>query len=120
MAAYGALLLLVLSWETGWAPATPLPRVFWIVVKTLPLIVPLPWLIRGSPYTHVLASLLLFVYFCEGVALGYDAIASSDTSALVYATGEIVFVLLFVVAASIYARISFRKKSARADEGKES
>lgn len=117
---YAALLLLVLGWETAWAPATPLPRVFWVVVKVVPLLVPLPWLVRGNPYAHVLTSLLVLVYFCGSVTLGYVAIKSGEMNTLVYATAEATAAVGFVLAASIYARISFRKAPVRSDARTES
>lgn len=112
--AYVMLVSLVAIWEIRLAPATPLSRAFWVTLKVLPLLAPLPWLVRGNAYAHVLASLLLLLYFCDGVAVAYDAAKSGDFAALLYAAGEIGMVLAFVIAASLYARLSFRMKPPRA------
>jgi uncharacterized membrane protein len=117
--AYLTLALLVLVWEAWWAPATPLPRAFWIALKVVPLIVPLPWLPRGSAYAHALASLLLLVYFCDGVALAYGT-PGSNPGGLAYAVGEILLTVVFIATATLYARLTFRTQMPRSDAGTES
>ena len=117
--AYFALTLVVLAWEAQWAPPTPLPRGFWIALKVVPLIVPLPWLLRGSAYAHALASLLLLLYFCEGVAAAYSAVRLNDVGALAYGMGEILLAVTFVATASLYARLIFRTRTSRAGAGTE-
>jgi len=115
--AYIALTLLVVAWEAWWAPPTPLARTFWIVVKITPLIVPLPWLLRRVAYAHVLASLLLLVYFSEGVVAVYSGIAAKSFAAALYGAAEILLTVLFIVAASIFVRFSFRASSPRVRAG---
>lgn len=119
LTAYAALILLVLVWEAWWAPATPVPRSFWIALKVVPLIIPLAWLVRGNAYAHVLASLLLLIYLSEGAAVGYDAIKSNAAGMLLYAMAEVGLVLSFVGAAAIFARLSFQTKTSRAAARKE-
>lgn len=120
LAAYVALVALVIAWEGWMAPATPVPRAFWIGLKTLPLALPLPWLLRDSPRAHVLAALLLLLYFCEGVAVAYGAAKSGDARALAYAVAEVAVSMLFIVTASLYARARFSPGPHRAHEETES
>lgn len=120
LAAYVGLLALVFAWEAWAAPATPVPRAFWIGLKTLPLAVPLPWLLRGSARAHVLAALLLLLYFCEGVAVGYHAAKTGELHALAYAAVEIAASVIFIVTAALYARVSSPGARSRAGEGTES
>ena len=108
LASYVALLLLVFFWETWWASLTPLPRAFWIAVKVTPLMFPLPGLWRKSARAHVLASLLLLVYFCEGVAAVYSTPASGNDLTIWYGSAEIILVVLAITAASMFARFAFK------------
>lgn len=120
LAAYVALLALVFVWEAWAAPATPLPRAFWLGLKLIPLAAPLPWLARGGARAHVLAALILLLYFCEGVVLAYTAAKTGAGGELAYAAAEIALVLLFIAAASVYARANFREQHPRAGAGTES
>jgi uncharacterized membrane protein len=113
LAAYIALLLLVLGWELLAAPATPLPRAFWAGVKTVPLLVPVYWLVRGGARAHVLAALLVLLYFCDGIATAYLAARAGTAHALGYAAAEIAAALSFIGAATFYARFRLRAPSAR-------
>jgi uncharacterized membrane protein len=105
---YGAIIALIIFWE-GWAaPPTPLPRAFWIGLKAMPLVALLPWLWHGSARAHVFAALLLLLYFCDGIALAYHAGRSGYSVMLAFGSVEILLALLFIVAASLYARFRFR------------
>jgi uncharacterized membrane protein len=106
--AYFALTLVVFAWEAWRAPPTPLAPTFWIVLKVTPLIVPLPWLLRAAAYAHVLTSLLLLLYFSEGVAAVYGGIRSGSGASVAYGSLEIVLTLVFIAAASVFVRLSFR------------
>jgi len=119
-AAYVALLLLVIFWEAWWAPLTPLPRAFWIAIKVTPLIVPLPGLWRKSARAHVLASLLLLIYFCEGVAAVYGARTSGNAMTILYGSTEIILVVLAITAASVFARFAFKLPPSQTRARKES
>lgn len=120
LAAYVTLIALVFVWEAWAAPATPVPRAFWVGLKMLPLAVPLPWLLRGSARAHVLAALLLLLYFCEGVATAYNAVESGDIRAFAYAAAEIAVSVLFIVAAAVYARANLAGARPRDAEETES
>jgi len=119
LATYLALLAAVIVWEAWAAPATPLPRAFWLGVKLLPLALPLPWLARGSARAHVVAALLLLLYFCEGVVAAYRG-AHTGGGELGHAATQIALTVGFIAAASVYARLSFRADPPRAVAGTES
>ena len=119
-ATYVTLLLLVFFWEAWWASSTPLPRAFWIAVKVTPLIIPLPGLWRKSARAHVLASLLLLIYFCEGVAAVYGARASGNAIKILYGSAEIILVVLAITAASVFARFVFNSFPSQTRARKES
>lgn len=120
LCAYVALLALVVGWETWAAPLTPVPRAFWLIIKTPPLLIPLPGLLRGSPRAFVLAALLVLLYFCEGVATAYSAAQSGDGAALAYAVAEIFISLIFIATAPLYARFRWRRGNLQAPAGTES
>lgn len=64
VAALIALIALGLSWETVLAPLRPGGSL--LMLKVLPLLVPLFGVLRGRIYTYQWTSLLSLAYFCEG------------------------------------------------------
>jgi uncharacterized membrane protein len=92
------LIFLCLGWELFLAPLRPGGS--WLVLKTLPLLIPLFGILNGRRYTYQWMSMAILVYFTEGVVR-----ASSDTgiSALL-AGGEILLSLIFFTAAIIFCR----------------
>lgn len=117
---YIALLMVVLWWEAWAAPPTPVSRLFWLAIKLLPLLIPLPALWRGSARAHVLAALLVMLYFCDGVATAYGAARTGNSASLGYATLEIILTVAFIATASFYARFNWRRENARAPAETES
>lgn len=117
---YIALLVVVLWWEAWAAPPTPVSRLFWLAIKLLPLLIPLPALWRGSARAHVLAALLVMLYFCDGVATAYGAVRLGSNAALGYAALEIIAAVTFVATASYYARLRWRRENAQAPAETES
>ena len=113
LAAYFALLLLLIAWEVWWAEPTPLPRTFWVALKISPLIIPLVWLWRGSARAYVLSSLLLLIYFCEGVTAVYGACVAGNAAGLLYGIAETLLAIVAIVAASVYARFVFRSPASQ-------
>ena len=112
-AAYLALVALVVAWEAWLAPATPVPRAFWIGLKVLPLAAPLPWLWRSSAYAHVLVALLALIYFSDGIVIAYSALRIGDFSAALFGAIEIIAAVAVIVTASLYARLRFRNAPPR-------
>ena len=59
------LIALCIAWELFLAPLRSGGS--WMVLKALPLLIPLPGLLRANRYTCQWASLLSLAYFSEGV-----------------------------------------------------
>ena len=60
-----ALIVLSLAWERWLAPLRPGGS--WLMLKALPLLLPLPGLLRGKRYAYQWSSLLILLYVCEGL-----------------------------------------------------
>ena len=102
-AAWGALLaliLLCLAWELWLAPLRPGGSL--IALKALPLLLPLPGILRGRRYTFQWSSLLILAYFAEGATRAWSERGLSQ----LLAGGEIVLSLVFFAAAVAYARLA--------------
>ncbi len=65
VAALLALIVLGLAWELWLAPLRPGGS--WLALKVLPLCLPLAGLLKNRMYTYRWLSLLLWLYFTEGV-----------------------------------------------------
>jgi len=105
------LIVLGLAWEMWLAPLRPGGS--WLALKVLPLVVPLAGLMKNRMYTYRWVSLLVWIYFTEGVVRAW-----SDTGTLSRALAglEIVLCLTLFVACAWHVRIRLRRAHAvRAD-----
>lgn len=71
--AVGSLLVLIalgLAWELWLAPLRPGGS--WLVLKVLPLCIPLAGLLKHRMYTYRWLSLLVWLYFTEGVVRAWS------------------------------------------------
>ena len=59
------LIVLWLIWERWLAPIRPGGS--WLMLKALPLLLPLPGLLKGKRYAYQWSSLLILLYLCEGL-----------------------------------------------------
>lgn len=59
-----AMILLALAWELFLAPLRPGGS--WLVLKALPLCLPLAGLLKNRMYTYRWVSLMVWIYFAEG------------------------------------------------------
>ena len=93
-----ALIALGLLWETWLAPTGQRT----LAVKVLPLLLPLPGLLRNRLYTYRWLSLMVWLYFIEGVvrALG-DRGLGATLAAL-----ETVLCLILFTACAVHVRAS--------------
>ena len=98
-----ALVFLCVAWELWMAPMRPGGSA--LVLKALPLLLPLFGVLRGKRYTYQWSSMLIFAYFTEGVVRAWSERGSSQ----VMAVAEIVFSLVFFIAAVSYARFSAKR-----------
>lgn len=95
-----ALMALCLAWELWLAPLRPGGS--WLALKALPLLAPLPGILRRRIYTYQWSSMLILAYFIEGVVRGY---AESGLSAYLART-EIALSLLFFGGVIGYVRLT--------------
>jgi len=70
------------------------------VLKVIPLLLPLFGILRGNRYTYRWSTLLIWLYFAEGVVRAWSDSGPSST----WGTVEVVMSLVFFVAAALYAR----------------
>ena len=89
------LIALCIAWELFLAPLRPGGS--WMVLKALPLLVPLPGVLRANRYTCQWASLLSLAYFAEGVVR-----AASDP-----VPGRYLAMLEIVLATTLFVSLIF-------------
>ena len=95
-----ALIFLCLAWELRLAPIQPGGS--WLVLKCLPLLAPLFGILNGRRYTFQWASMLILLYFTEGIVR-----ATTDSgSAQWLAVAETALSLIFFAATVAYARLT--------------
>ncbi|MBQ0133055.1 MAG: DUF2069 domain-containing protein [Comamonas sp.] len=107
--AVGSLLgLIVLSvlWELWLAPLRPGGS--WLVLKALPLCIPLAGLLKHRMYTYRWVSLVVWLYFTEGVVRAWSDAAPGNYLAL----AQIALCLLLFIACALHVRL--RQKAAKA------
>jgi uncharacterized membrane protein len=94
-----ALIFLCLAWELWLAPLRPGGS--WMVLKSLPLLLPLAGILNGRRYTYQWASMLILAYLAEGIARAFSDNGLSAALAL----AEAVLALAFFASAVFYARL---------------
>lgn len=95
--AWFALILLCILWESVLAPIRPGGS--WMVIKALPLLIALKGIWQGKNYTMQWASMLILLYFIEGI------VRLTDTGLSFYlAIIEVVLSVIAYVALLCYLR----------------
>ena len=97
-----ALTLLCLAWELWLAPLRPGGS--WLALKALPLALPLAGLLKRRMYTYRWLSLMLWLYFTEGVVRAWSDRAPSNWLAL----AEVALCLLLFIACILHIRLRLR------------
>ena len=97
-----ALTFLCLLWESVLSPIRPGGSL--LMLKALPLLLPLFGVLRGKIYTYQWAPLLVLAYFCEGVVRAWAERGWSRGLAI----AEVTLSMTFVVVASLYVRSASR------------
>lgn len=95
-----ALIFLCLAWELRLAPVQSGGS--WLVLKCLPLLAPLFGILHGRRYSYQWASMLILLYFTEGVVRATAEQGLSQRLAIV----ETALSLVFFGAAVGYARLT--------------
>ena len=84
-----ALILLCLAWETVLAPFKAGGSL--LMLKTLPLLIPLFGILHGKRYTYKWASMFILLYFTEGVVRAWSDVGLSAQLALAEVLLTVVF-----------------------------
>lgn len=105
LASWIALLLLAVLWEWQLAPLRPGGS--WLVLKALPLLLPLRGLWRGDVMAMQWAVVLSLLYIAEGSVRIFDAPPANTMAAI-----ELLLGLVFFIAGIVYLRPF--KRAARA------
>lgn len=103
--AVGSLLGLIalgLAWELFLAPLRPGGSS--LVLKVLPLCLPLAGLLKNRMYTYRWVSLLVWLYFTEGAVRAWGDKAPSNYLAMV----EVLLCLLLFAACALHVRIRLK------------
>jgi uncharacterized membrane protein len=97
-----ALIVLGLAWELWLAPVRPGGS--WLALKVLPLCLPLAGLLKNRMYTYRWVSLMVWLYFIEGVVR-----ASGDRPPSAWlAMAEVLLCLLLFVACALHVRLRLK------------
>ncbi len=100
-----ALIALGLAWELWLAPLRPGGS--WLVVKVLPLLLPLPGLLKNRMYTYRWVALFVWLYFVEGVVRASGDRPPGNHLALL----QIAVCLVLFAACTLHVRL--RQRSAQ-------
>jgi uncharacterized membrane protein len=93
-----ALIALCVAWELVLAPLRPGGS--WMVLKVLPLLLPLRGVLKRNIYTMQWSSMLILLYFMEGVVRGSSDQGLSATLGWI----EVALVTAFFVCVILYLR----------------
>lgn len=96
------LIILGLGWELAWAPVRPGGST--LALKVLPLCLPLAGLLKNRMYTYRWLSLMVWIYFTEGVVRAYSDKAPSNYLAMI----EVVLCVALFVACVLHVRLRQR------------
>ncbi len=107
VASLTGLIVLGLAWELWLAPVRPGGTL--LALKVLPLCFPLTGLLKNRMYTYRWLSLLIWLYFTEGVVRAWGDAAPSNYLALI----EVVLCLALFTACALHVRL--RLKHAKTD-----
>ena len=100
------LILLGLAWELWLAPLRPGGS--WWAIKVLPLCVPLAGLLKNRMYTYRWVSMLVWLYFIEGVVRAWgDAWPSNGLAGV-----QTLLCTNLFVACALHVRIRFKAAKA--------
>jgi uncharacterized membrane protein len=103
------LIVLGLAWELWLAPLRPGGSL--LALKVLPLVIPLAGLWKNRMYTYRWVSLMIWLYFTEGVVRAW-----SDTNGVgqVLALVEVLLCLMLFTACALHVRLRLRHAKAAA------
>ena len=97
-----ALIALGLAWELFLAPIRPGGS--WLALKVLPLCIPLAGLLKNRMYTYRWVSLVVWLYFTEGVVRAWGDKAPGNYLAML----EVALCLTLFAACTLHVRLRQR------------
>jgi len=101
VAALLGLIALGLVWELWLAPTGQR----WLALKVLPLVLPLAGLLKHRLYTYRWVSLLVWLYFTEGIVRATGVPAGADGGlGVALAWGQVALCVLLFVACTAHVR----------------
>lgn len=109
VAALLGLIALSLSWELFLAPLRPGGS--WLALKALPLCIPLAGFLKNRMYTYRWVSLMVWLYFTEGVVRAWSDRPPGNWLAL----AEVALCLVLFVACTLHIRL--RQRSVKTPSG---
>lgn len=96
--------LALLAWMIIWYFLLPMTAdysvTFKILFYILPLLLPLPGIMQGKPYTHAWASFIVLLYFLHSITVIY-----AEPSQLLYAIIELILAIGMFLGCSSFARL---------------
>lgn len=95
-----ALIMLTLAWESVLAPLKPGGSL--LMLKAVPLLLPLFGVLRGKRYTYQWSCMFILLYFTEGVVRAWSDVGLSAALAIM----EVTLSLSFFVCAIFYAKLT--------------
>ncbi len=93
------LLLFVCLWQLVLRAEQPYSILFIFLAFILPLLLPLPGIIAGRPYTHAWANFIVMFYFLHSLTAVYD-----HRGEWIYAVIELLLATGMFIGCSFYAR----------------
>lgn len=103
-----ALIVLGLAWELLLAPLRPGGS--WLALKVLPLCIPLAGLLKNRMYTYRWVSLMIWLYFTEGVVRAWSDRPPGNYLALL----EVLLCVTLFIACALHVRLRLRNAKAAA------
>ncbi len=103
------LIVLGLAWELALAPIRPGGS--WLALKVLPLCIPLAGLLKNRMYTYRWVSLLVWLYFTEGVVRAWSDRAPGAWLALL----EVALCVTLFAACALHVRLRLRNPARLAE-----
>ncbi len=101
------LIALGLAWELWLAPLRPGGS--WLALKVLPLCLPLAGLLKNRMYTYRWVSLLVWLYFAEGVVRAWGDRPPGNWLALV----QVALCIVLFCACALHVRLRLRNAATR-------
>ena len=95
-----ALIMLCLAWEGWLAPLKPTGSQ--LILKAVPLLLPLFGILKSQRYTYQWASMFILFYFTEGVVRAWSDSGMSAKLALV----EILLSVIFFICTIFFAKLT--------------